>query len=144
MSATQLTLLVLAALSGALALLSSFRRRQHRASLRPLWHLRAEELRAAGASERVATLVAQGDKIAAIRAYRDEMGVGRRAAKTVIDGLAIQVRTRQLLEAGASPRVASLVATGDRIGAIKAYRHEAGVALRAATDYVDGLPRPAP
>jgi ribosomal protein L7/L12 len=141
MSATQLILLVVAAVSSALVLLSSYVRRQQRASLSPMWHLRAEDLVAAGASERVAALVAQGYQIDAIKAYRDEMAVGLREAKAALDGLASQVRTRQLMRAGASERVASLVVAGQTIGAIKAYRQETGVGLREAKDFVDGLTR---
>jgi ribosomal protein L7/L12 len=140
MSAAQLlTVLVVVAVSSALALLSSYVRRQQRASLPPLWHLRAEDLVAAGASQRVAALVAAGLKIDAIKAYRDEMGIGLREAKTAVDGLSSHARTRQLMRAGASQQVASLVAAGKTSGAIKAYRQETGVGLRAAKAFVDGL-----
>ncbi|HZC76451.1 MAG TPA: hypothetical protein VE258_01800, partial [Ktedonobacterales bacterium] len=98
---------------------------------------------ATGASERVAALVAEGHMIEAIKAYRQETGVGLREAKIAIDGLVrratSRARTRQLMAAGASEQVARLLAAGTTIEAIKAYRQETGVGLREAKIAVDRL-----
>ena len=143
MSAPQLIVLVVAAVSFVLALMSTGIRHRQRESMPPMWRLRPEDLVATGASERVAALVAQGHTIEAIKAYRDEVGVGLRAAKTAVDGLRSRARTRQLMAAGASERVASLLVAGKSIGAIKTYRQETGVGLRQAKSFVDRLRRSA-
>jgi ribosomal protein L7/L12 len=99
----------------------------------------ARELLAVGASERVASPLAHGDTIAAIKAYREETATGLYDAKTAIDGVVSRVRIRVLLADGVSERVASLVAKDDTIGAIKAYREQTGVGLREAKEYIDTL-----
>ncbi len=53
------------------------------------------QLRAAGTSPMVATLVAHGETIPAIKAYRAEHQVTLREAKAVIDHLTGQPDTRQ-------------------------------------------------
>jgi ribosomal protein L7/L12 len=100
---------------------------------------RARELLTAGASERVASLLAHGDTIGAIKAYREETTTGLYDAKTAVEGLVSRVRMRALLADGVSERVAGLLANGDTIGAIKAYREETGVGLRQAREFVDAV-----
>jgi ribosomal protein L7/L12 len=100
---------------------------------------RARELLAVGSSEQVASLLAHGDIIGAIKAYREETGTGLYDAKTAVDGFVSRVRMRALLADGVSERVAGLVAHGDSIGAIKAYREQTGAGLREAKEYVDAL-----
>lgn len=51
----------------------------------------------------------------------------------------VPFRTSRLLQAGASPRVADLVARGDRISAIKAYREEHQVGLREGKEAIERL-----
>src|SRR5260370_8517019 len=53
----------------------------------------------------------------------------------------VPLRTSRLLQAGASPRVADLLARGDRISAIKAYRQEHQVGLREAKKEIARLER---
>lgn len=113
-------------------------RQRHAQPMRPP---RQGDLVALGASEQVAGHLAAGNKIAAIKAYREETGTGLYDAKTAIDGFVRRVQMRALLAVGASERVAGLLANGDTIGAIKAYREQTGAGLREAKDYIDGLRR---
>lgn len=74
-----------AALSVALALLIVATRGRPR----PAGDLaaRAQALRGAGASPAVADLLARGQKINAIKAYREESGAGLREAKAAVEQL---------------------------------------------------------
>jgi ribosomal protein L7/L12 len=87
--------------------------------------------------------IAAGNKIAAIKLYRDATGAGLAEAKEAVE----------LIEAGKPPpsgaaatpsadamqQVSALVAAGKKIEAIKVYRTAAGVDLKGAKDAVDAL-----
>jgi len=87
--------------------------------------------------------IAAGNKIAAIKLYRDATGAGLAEAKEAVE----------LIEAGKPPpsgaaatpstdamqQVSALVAAGKKIEAIKVYRAAAGVDLKGAKDAVDAL-----
>src|SRR5260370_40928385 len=53
----------------------------------------------------------------------------------------VPLRTSRLLQVGASPRVADLLARGGRLSAIKAYRHEHQVGLRERKEELERLER---
>lgn len=88
-------------------------------------------------SERVATLLAQGQTIEAIKVYREEMGVGLREAKDAIDAIRLRDSVAAFLARGASERVATLLARGAKREAIKAYRQETGTDQHTAKSTID-------
>lgn len=99
-----------------------------------------EDLVQAGASEDVATLIADGRNIRAINTYREENGgLGLSKAKQAVDQLRIRARTRMFMADGVSERVARLVARGRIIQALLAYRAETRVSLREAREVIDTL-----
>jgi len=53
----------------------------------------------------------------------------------------VPLRTSRLLQVGASPRVADLLARGDRLSAIKAYREEHQVGLREGKEQIERFER---
>ncbi len=53
----------------------------------------------------------------------------------------VPLRTSRLLQVGASPRVANLLARGDRLSAIKAYREEHQVGLREGKEQIERFER---
>jgi ribosomal protein L7/L12 len=140
MSTPTLITLALGAASVLLAIFTARRQRQEVSTARPRLP-RQEELEDEGASPAVAAHLAQGNKISAIKAYRDETGAGLYDSKVAVDQLASRVRARDFVAAGASERVASVLASGDTIGAIKAYREETGAGLPDAKARIDVLMR---
>ena len=99
-------------------------------------------------AERIRLLLGQGEKIAAIKLFREETGFGLAEAKDAVERLA-----------GGAPLAASdqgqqpsfsdvsdaerpfveLLARGQKIGAIKLYREQRGVGLKEAKDAVEAL-----
>ncbi len=133
---------LVAALSSSLALLVAATQRR-RPALRPdEIARRANALLSLGASPEVADALAHGYRINAIKAYREERGVGLREAKDAVDRLYAAARIASLAAAGISPRVAESLARGEKIAAIKAYREEQGVGLREAKAAVERLEWP--
>jgi len=100
---------------------------------------RASQFVAAGASPAVAESLARGDKILAIKRYREEHGVGLREGLAAIQRLAIEPRVEAMSATGASPAVVDALARGKQILAIKRYRQEHGVGLREAKEAIDRL-----
>ncbi len=100
---------------------------------------RMEALSAVVASPAIADALARGDRILAIKRYREEQGVGLREAKEAVDQLALAPRRAALTAAGATPAVADALARGNQILAIKLYRQEHGVGLREAKAAIERL-----
>ncbi len=100
---------------------------------------RTSQFVAAGASPAVADALARGDKILAIKRYREEHGVGLREAKAAVDRMAIKPRAEAMSATGASPAVADALVRGNQILAIKLYRQEHGVGLREAKVAIERL-----
>lgn len=87
--------------------------------------------------------IASGNKIAAIKLYRDATGAGLSEAKDAIELIAAgkppKTDAAPTLSDDAMQRVSALVAAGRKIEAIKLYRQAAGVDLKEAKDAVDAL-----
>lgn len=87
--------------------------------------------------------IAAGNKITAIKLYRDATGAGLAEAKEAVELIA----AGKPPPAGAAPtpsadamqEVSALVMAGKKIEAIRAYRTAAGVDLKDAKDAVDAL-----
>ena len=145
-NATLITIALLAAIfvSSWVATISAWvaARRQRQEASRPRPRLPSqEELEAAGASPAVAAYLAQGNKISAIKAYRDETHAGLYDSKMAVEQMVSRVLAKDFVAAGATERVAGLLASGDTIGAIKACREETGLGLPDAKARIDAFLR---
>ena len=85
-----------------------------------------------------------GNKIGAIKLYRELTGVGLKQAKDYVDALAAghapaPAASGSPASAGSLDQVHTLAQAGNKIGAIKLYRELTGVGLKQAKDYVDSL-----
>jgi ribosomal protein L7/L12 len=98
----------------------------------------------------VQALLAQGQKIEAIKRVRELTGLGLKEAKDYVEGV-----ERGVVPTGTSPQsppmdgdprtveeeARQLLATGNAIAAIKRVRELTGLGLKEAKDYVDALQR---
>ena len=108
----------------------------------------------------VERLLRQNQKIKAIKVYREQTGVGLREAKEAVDSLDDTLRARgpqgffspvgeqdremdadPLLAESAGEEVRRYLLAGEKIKAIKAYREQTGVSLKAAKNAVERLQR---
>jgi ribosomal protein L7/L12 len=87
--------------------------------------------------------IAAGNKINAIKLYRDAAGAGLAEAKQAVELIAAgkppPTGAAPTLSAHAMQEVSALVIAGKKIDAIKVYRKEAGVDLKDAKDAIDAL-----
>jgi len=87
--------------------------------------------------------IAAGNKITAIKLYRDATGAGSAEAKEAVELIAAgkppPTAAAPTPSADAMQEVSALVTAGRKIEAIKVYRHAAGVDLKDAKDAVDAL-----
>ncbi|MEV0274131.1 ribosomal protein L7/L12 [Hamadaea sp. NPDC050747] len=102
---------------------------------------------AADSHEDLAALLARGQKIQAIKLYRERTGVGLKEAKNAVEAMAagrVPFAVRPPL-AGRPPadevaaQAADLKARGQIIQAIKLVREKTGLGLKEAKDFVDAL-----
>ncbi|MGC4175271.1 hypothetical protein [Demequina sp.] len=89
-------------------------------------------------------LVAEGEKIEAIKLYREHYGTSLADAKEAIDAMARGESPANQPEplapaSGSEDEVRALVAKGELIDAIKLYRELHGVGLKEAKDAVDAM-----
>ena len=93
--------------------------------------------------ERLIALVRNGQKIEAIKLYREKTGVGLREAKDAVE--ALEQGGSQTAPADASSGVDNdvlvLLRAGQKIAAIKLYRDKTGVGLAVAKNAVEALAR---
>lgn len=95
--------------------------------------------------EALLTLVRGGQKIEAIKRYREQTGLGLKESKDAIDGLEASGNLPLLnkavsaASAGTMPEVEQLIRRGNQIEAIKRYRDLTGAGLKESKDAVDAL-----
>ena len=84
----------------------------------------------------IESAVADGNKIEAIRIYREATGAGLSEAKMFVEDLGrnTDVDMPAMVEA-----VTNALADGQFVGAVKAYRDATGKGLKEAKDFVDAL-----
>jgi ribosomal protein L7/L12 len=85
-----------------------------------------------------------GNKIAAIKLYREATGLGLREAKDAVEALAAgrplaPVAASTAAAAGGQQTVVALLAAGQKIEAIRVYRETIGVGLKDAKDAVEAI-----
>ncbi len=100
----------------------------------------------------VRVLLASGQKIQAIKLVRELTGIGLKEAKDYVESLPpasleLDVGSVNVEASSASPatqeieaEVGALLASGNKIAAIKRVRELTGMGLKAAKDYVESLP----
>jgi ribosomal protein L7/L12 len=85
--------------------------------------------------------LARGEKIQAIKLYRERTGAGLREAKEVIEQTAQEGERRLWEGTGGWPEIDEALARGEKIQAIKLYRERTGVGLREAKEAIDSMER---
>ena len=87
-----------------------------------------------------------GNKIRAIKLYREQTGVGLKEAKDAIDRMALELKTGRLQRRNQPEQgrvdpdeLQRLILAGQKIHAIKYYRQVTGVGLKEAKDAVEWL-----
>jgi large subunit ribosomal protein L7/L12 len=90
---------------------------------------------------RVFSLMAQGQKIGAIKLYRETTGLGLKEAKEAVEAIERGARppSAEVEPGDLDDEVASLVQQGRKIEAIRVYRKRTGVGLKEAKDAVEDL-----
>jgi ribosomal protein L7/L12 len=88
--------------------------------------------------------LAAGNKIEAIKRYREVTGVGLAEAKDAVERIAagkapISSPTDATLPGAEASRIKAMIARGEKMAAIKLYRKATGVDLKAAKEAVDAL-----
>ncbi len=95
--------------------------------------------------QQVSAHVRNGEKIAAIKVYREATGMGLKEAKDFVEALEQTLATGELppVEAPATSseeaELVELVRSGRKIEAVKLYRERHGVGLKEAKDAVEAL-----
>ncbi len=97
----------------------------------------------------VRRLLAAGDKISAIKQYRELTGLGLKEAKEAVDameaGRVLPMPAAPARISGLDPatdaEIRRLVASGELIEAIKRYRALSGAGLKEAKDAIEGMTR---
>lgn len=88
----------------------------------------------------IRALLEKGQKIEAIRLYREKTGAGLAQAKEAVEAIERGEPTaRAIASSDLEARLLSLLQEGMKIEAIKVYREETGAKLKEAKDYVEAL-----
>jgi ribosomal protein L7/L12 len=104
---------------------------------------------AAASEAGVRNLLASGDRIGAIKQYRELTGLGLKESKDAVDAMeagriipvAVPPAKQPGLDPAADPEIRRLVDAGELIEAIKRYRTLTGAGLKEAKDAIAGLKR---
>ena len=87
-------------------------------------------------------LMESGNKILAIKRYREETGVGLAEAKAAVESLETSgsfTETVQPDDSDLTQQIVNLLGRGEKIEAIKIYRQRFGVGLKEAKEAVERL-----
>jgi ribosomal protein L7/L12/DNA-directed RNA polymerase subunit RPC12/RpoP len=97
----------------------------------------------ANIEEDILQLVRSGNKIEAIKRYREVTDVSLAEAKAAVEAIAegrsVEIRPAQVLHATADEALADLIRRGKKIEAIKRYREQTGLGLKEAKDAVEAM-----
>jgi len=90
--------------------------------------------------EQLRMLLAEGQKIEAIKVYRERTGAGLAEAKDAVEALeAGQRLPSQAIDRGFESELVALLEQGQKIEAIRLYRDKTGAGLKEAKDAVEAL-----
>ena len=89
----------------------------------------------------IVSLLGQGQKIAAIKLYRERTGVGLAKAKNIVEGLerGTPLPPSEPVDSSFEGQIISLLEQGQKIAAIQLYRAQTGVGLKQAKDFIEAL-----
>lgn len=103
----------------------------------------ADEIAAPSDGDKLADLIKRGEKIGAVKLYRQQTGAGLKEAVDAIEAMQRGTRPPQPRGVEATPtefpEVVSLIEQGKKIAAIKAYRDKTGAGLANAKAAVEAL-----
>jgi ribosomal protein L7/L12 len=101
----------------------------------------APELNPDSLEDAIRSLLTQGQKIAAIKLYREQTGVGLAEAKNAVEMIERGggLPSAKAAAPATEQQVLELLAAGKKIAAIKLYREQMHVGLKAAKDAVEAL-----
>lgn len=87
--------------------------------------------------------LAMGNKIKAIKLYREQTGVGLKEAKEAVERMALELRApgieHPIAEIHADNELRQLILAGYKIQAIKYYRQQTGAGLKEAKEAVERM-----
>lgn len=97
--------------------------------------------------QKIVEMLERGQKIEAIKIYREATGIGLAEAKSFVEGLERSLATGELPPAAAATGeepetdadVIELLRSGSKLQAIKRYRERHGVGLKEAADAVERM-----
>jgi ribosomal protein L7/L12 len=91
--------------------------------------------------KRVLALMQEGNKIGAIKLYREHTGVGLKDAKDAIEAIALgrPLPDPSTLDEDSNRKLVELLLAGQKIKAIKLYRERTGAGLKTAKEAVERL-----
>lgn len=103
--------------------------------------MRTDDTFAQSFEDELRALLAAGQKIEAIRRYREQMGAGLAEAKAAVEALERSDESAHgsAATAGFEPELLRLLEQGRKIDAIRLYRERTGAGLKEAKDAVEAL-----
>ena len=84
-------------------------------------------------------LIRGGNKIAAIKLYREKTGLGRKEAKDAVDSMDLSTSGAQATAGAPMAEVEAAIQRGNLIEAIKLYREVTGMGLKESKDAVEAM-----
>jgi ribosomal protein L7/L12 len=94
----------------------------------------------AGNDADLALLVQQGQKIPAIKLYRERTGAGLKEAKDAVEAIAAgEVPAGKVTTPPSDDEIISLLQQGQKIPAIKLYRERTGAGLKESKEAVEAM-----
>lgn len=87
-------------------------------------------------------LLASGNKIAAIKRYREQTGVGLAEAKAAVESLDVGGPLPERVrpdDSDLTDQIVSLLGRGEKIEAVKLYRDQSGCGLKEAKEAVERI-----
>ncbi len=103
----------------------------------------APEANPASLDDAIRLLLSQGQKIAAVKLFREQTGVGLAEAKNAVErierGDGLSDNKAPVAAADPDRQILQLLAAGKKIAAIKIYREQTNVGLKEAKDAVEAL-----
>jgi ribosomal protein L7/L12 len=93
--------------------------------------------------QEIVAIARSGNKIEAIKQYRELTGVGLKEAKdtveALVEGRQVEIHTMHVLQTTAGEDIVELIQRGNKIEAIKRYREQTGLGLKESKDAIEAI-----